>query len=238
MESPEDVDNDTRDELLSEVGGFLVTVGYAMMRRSGKEQDEGRIAIATCVQLNGDLAQGIRKLIAEGNYYSSLALGRQVLETTQMIQYFTKVPARGAFWLTATDAQMRNAPDFKPKALRAATASSDTVYSRHCFMGGHPRSVGRMLLPGSPWRRQNEVIDLSSAGFDIITDVRSLLLADSLQHLYGTVLATITALDVEAFQELGALQERSEKLTDELVSRLVAWRGADPLAMIGPDVER
>lgn len=230
---PQSVDNDGRSQLLGNVAGFLVTIGYAMSAWSQKNQDKAGAGIATCVQISGDLARGIHKLINEGNYYASATLGRQILESTQLIQYFSIRPDRAEFWLTATDAQMKSASDFKPKQLREATASSDSVYDRHCALGGHPRSIARMLLPGSPYRRSGEIIDLSSAGFNITTDIRALLLADSLQHLYNAVLATLEILDVDAFKELGQLRERSEQVTHDLVRRLVEWRNVDPLARVG-----
>jgi hypothetical protein len=204
-----------------------------MLSWSQRNRDKAGMGIATCVQISGDLARGIHKLADEGNYYSSAALGRQILESTQLIQYFSRHPDRAEFWLTASDDEIKNAPDFKPKALRNATTSSDRVYGRHCALGGHPRSIARMLLPGSPYRKSGETIDLSPAGFNITTDIRALLLADSLQHLYGAVLATLEILDVDAFKELGHMRERSEQLTDDLVRHLVEWRNADPLAMVG-----
>ncbi len=133
---------------------------------------------------------------------------------------------------TANTTKVRNTSDFKPKKLREVTASSDRVYDRHCALGGHPRSIARILLPGSPFRRPGEIIDLSLAGFNITTDIRALLLADSLQHLYDATLATLEVLDVNAFMQLGKLRERSELLTDDLVRRLVEWRDTDPLATV------
>jgi hypothetical protein len=232
VDRPESVDNDGRSQLLGNVAGFLVTIGYAMWSWSQKTQNKAEAGIATCVQISGDLARGIHKLITEGNYYASASLGRQILESTQLIQYFSISPERAEFWLTATDAQMKRAVDFKPKKLREVTASSDRVYDRHCALGGHPRSIARMLLPGSPFRRPGEIIDLSLAGFNITTDIRALLLVDSLQHLYDATLATLEVLDVNAFMELGELRERSEQLTDDLVRRLVKWRNTDPLATV------
>lgn len=230
---PEQVTNSTRDSMLAEIGGFLVTAGLAMSLKSRRESDEGRLAIATCVQISGDLAVGLRQLIGERNYYSAAALGRQILEATWLIQYFAKSPERARFWLNATDEDLRNSQDFRPASLRATTGSSGEVYGKHCLLGGHPRSIARMLLPGSHWRREDEVIDLSPAGFDIQVDIRALLLADSLQHLYATVLETIENLDLDAFQMLGPIEERTLDLTDKLVQGLVAWRQNDPLSQVG-----
>ncbi len=229
------VTNEGRDRLLGDASGFLVTIGYAMMLKSNRDASRSAQAVATCVQVTGDLATGIRRLIGDRSYYSAAGLGRQVLESVQLIQYLAANPDRAEFWLTATDNQISRASDFRPGRLRAATASNDRTYSRHCFLGGHPRYIARMLLPGSPWRRPDEIIDLSSAGFDIQTDLQALLLADSLQHLYDAVLVTIDYLDVEAFHELGSLKDRSVNLTDELVKSLVEWKRTDPLAKVGPN---
>jgi hypothetical protein len=233
VDRPESADNDVRSQLLGDVAGFLVTIGYAMSSWSQQTRDKAGTAIATCVQISGDLARGIQKLTTGGNYYASASLGRQVLESTQLIQYFSIRPEHAEFWLTATDAQMKRATDFKPKQLREATAASNRVYDRHCALGGHPRSIARILLPGSPFRRSGEIINLSAAGFNITTDVRALVLTDSLQHLYDATLATIEVLDVNAFKELGELRERSEQLTDDLLHRLIEWRNMDPLAAVG-----
>lgn len=229
----ETIDNHGRSRLLGDVAGFLVTIGYAMWPWSQKTQDKAAAGIATCIQISGDLAQGMHKLTSDRNYYACASLGRQILETTQLIQYFSINPGRAEFWISATDVQMKAAADFRPKRLREATASSPRVYDKHCALGGHPRSFARILLPGSPFRRTGEIIDLSLIGFNITTDIQALILADSLQHLYDATLATIQALDVNAFKELDELSERAEQLTDDLVRHLVEWKNIDPLAGVG-----
>ena len=144
-----EVTNESRDRLLGEVGGFLVAAGLAM-RVKGEQDRNGLVsAIAVCTQINGDLARSQRDLVAARHYYSAAALVRQVLETTQLVQYFSDRPDRAEFWLAASDEEVRGASDFGPAALRRATGSSDAVYSRHCLMGGHPRSVAQTLLPGA-----------------------------------------------------------------------------------------
>jgi hypothetical protein len=225
--------DETRDRLLGEVSGFFTTIGFAMAQRSYKLGDQAASATAICVQTNGDLSESYRDLIHARHYYPATVLGRQLLEVTQLIEYFMIKPERARFWLTASDEDLKKAGDFRPAKLRAATSASDWVYDRHCFLGGHPRSIARMLLPGSPWRRPNDVIDLSSVGLNIRTGIQGLLLADCLQHSYDAVLATIQSLEMEAFDELGPLKEQSVELTDNLIQRLVAWRATDPLATLG-----
>ena len=232
VDHPESVDNDGRRQLLGEVAGFLVNMGYAMSSWSQQTQDKAGLAIATCVQISGDLARGIHKLTTGGNYYASASLGGQILEATQLILYLSAHPERAEFWLTATDDQMKKATDFKPKQLREATASSDMVYNSHCALGGHPRSIARVLLPGTTFRQRGEIIDLSSAGFNITTNLRALLMVDGLQHLYDTTLATYQILDVNALEELGELRE-TEWQDNDFVRRLMKWRSTDPLAAVG-----
>ena len=98
-------------------------------------------------------------------------------------------------------------------------------------MGGHPRSVARTLLPGSRWRAGDEVIDLAAEGFDIQADLRALLLADSLQHLYDTVRVTVDALDEDVIEAMDSAVSFVD-LTSKLIEDLTAWRSDDPLAAV------
>src|SRR2546430_2890049 len=148
--------NEARDRLLGEASGFLITSGMGMRIAAERARDLQANAAAICTQINGDLTGSQRDLIAHNNYYAAAALGRQVLETTQLLEYFFDNPDRAEFWLTASDEELKQAKDFRPFALRAATGASNDVYSRHCLMGGHPRSVGRLLLPGSRWRSKGD----------------------------------------------------------------------------------
>jgi len=188
-------DSESRGKLLGEVAGFLVTLGYAMAAHGTKHKNAHTVAIGVAIQIAGDLSRGVHKLIENGNYYAAVALSRQLLEATQLIKYFQAVPERGVFWLNATDSDMRSARDFKPAALRQATQASDSMYSTHCALGGHPRSMARLVLPGSPWRGRDDVVTLPRAdGTTVQADLRSLILTDALQHVYETVLATIKGL--------------------------------------------
>ncbi len=231
-EETDPVTNGARDRLLGETSGFLVTMGMGMRIASERARDTQARAIAVCTQINGDLTGSQRDLIANSNYYSAAALGRQVLETTQLIEYFSSHPDRAEFWLTASDEELLRANDFRPYALRAATGASNDVYSRHCLMSGHPRSIAVLLLPGSRWRASTELIDLTPAGYDIQADLRALLLADCLQHIYDAVRATVKVVDVKAFEAMGALEDRSVELTSKLVEDLRNWHTNDPLATV------
>jgi hypothetical protein len=230
----EQVTSETRDRLLGDVGGFLVTAGFAMRAMGEQKQNTHVSAVAVCTQISGDLAGSQRDLIAERQYYSATVLGRQVIETTQLVEYLSNHPDRAVFWLTASDDELRSASDLRPAALRRATGSSDAVYSKHCLMGGHPRSVARLLLPGSRWRVGDEAIDLSAEGFDIQADLRALLLADALQHVYDTVRITVEVLDEEVIEAMDSAMSFVD-LTTKLVADLTAWRSNDPLAAVALD---
>ena len=73
----EHVTNATRDRLLGDVGGFLVTTGLAMRAKGEQERNPQISAVAICTQINGDLAGSQRDLIAERQYYSAAVLGRR-----------------------------------------------------------------------------------------------------------------------------------------------------------------
>ena len=85
--------------------------------------------------------------------------------------------------------------------------------------------------------QQGGLIDLTPAGYDIQVDLRALLLADCLQHVYDAVLATIKVMDMKAFEALGPLEDRSVELTSKLVEDLRNWRKDDPLAMVALDLK-
>jgi hypothetical protein len=226
--------NDSRGRLLGEASGFLVTMGFAMAVRGTREKNRSTIAIGVTVQIAGDLSRGLHILIDAGNYYAAVVLGRQLLEATQLIRYFRAAPARAEFWLTATDADMRKAPDFKPAALRRTTHANDRMYDTHCLLGGHPRSMARLLLPGSLWRKPGDVCSLPRTdGTSVEADLKAFLLTDALQHIYETVLAALEVLDLDALQVLGVLEDNAVERTSELVKNLVAWRDNDPLSSVG-----
>ena len=232
--SKNDWSNESRSRLLAEAAGFLVTIGFANVMHAKKISNRPALAIGIAIQTAGDLSRGVRNLIEDKNFYSAATLARQVLETTQLIKYFQLSPDRAEFWLTASDSDMRNASDFKPGSLRRATRSSDRMYSTHCLLGGHPRAAARHLLPGSPWRKANDIINVATQdGTQISTDLKALLLADALQHVYETVLAAIETLDIEAINGLGPLEKTVTQRTDDLVRNLVCWRDQDPLARVG-----
>src|SRR5256886_16316400 len=86
--------NEARDRLLGEAGGFLITNGMGMRIAAERARDLQANAAAICTQINGDLTGSQRDLIAHNNYYAAAALGRQVLETTQLLEYFFDNPDR------------------------------------------------------------------------------------------------------------------------------------------------
>ena len=229
-----DWNNENRTRLVGEVAGFLVTIGFASVQHATKTNNRVKLATGIAIQSAGDLSQGLHKLIENRNFYSAATLARQVLEVTQLIKYFQVSPDRAEFWLTASDFDSRRAPDFKPASLRRSTDSSDRMYSTHCFLGGHPRAVARLLLPGSPWRRNGDIINVTTHdGVKVAVDLKALLLSDALQHTYETVLTAINVLDIEAINALGPLEETVTERTNELVRNLVGWRDQDPLARVG-----
>jgi hypothetical protein len=226
--------SESRANLLAEAAGFLVTIGFATVAHGTEQKDVHKVALGSVMQIAGDLSRGLHQLIETRNYYAAGTLDRQLLEATQLIVYFRAAPDRAAFWLTATDDEMRDASDFKPAAMRRATQASDSMYSTHCALGGHPRSIGRALLPGSPWRRKGEVIALPRTdGTTVEADLKSLLLTDALQHIYTTVLVTIEALDLDALQTMGVLQGNISERIPELADALKTWRESDPLSTVG-----
>ena len=201
-----DWSNEDRSRLLAEAAGFLVTIGFASVRYAARISNRPALATGVAIQTAGDLSQGVHKLIEDKNFYSAVTLARQLLETTQLIKYFQLFPDRAEFWLTASDSDMRKALDFKPGSLRRSTRSSDHMYDTHCFLGGHPRAVARYLLPGSPWRRTDDIIDATTQdGAKFSSDLKALLLTDTLQHVYEAITTAIEALDIEAIDALGSL---------------------------------
>jgi hypothetical protein len=228
-----EVSNEDRDRLLGEAAGFLVTLGFAMVQHGRKERNGQAVAAGIAVQTAGDVSSSLRRSIQYREFYSAALLGRQILEVCQLIKYFGTAPERAEFWLTASDEEMKKAPDFRPKALRESTRSSHRMYNTHCCLGGHPRSMARLLLPGSPWRRHGSVIDLTEAGFDVRTDVKSLLLTDALQHVYETVLTTIEIMDIDVIESFGSSEDSITNRISELVRGLTYWRDHDPLARVG-----
>jgi hypothetical protein len=229
-----DWSNEDRSHLLAEASGSLVTIGFASVRNARRTGNRSALATGIAIQTAGDLSRGVHKLIGDANFYSAVTLARQVLETTQLIQYFQLSPDRAEFWLTASDSDMRKAVDFKPASLRRSTQSSDHMYGTHCFLGGHPRAVARHLLPGSPWRRTGDVIEVATPdGVEVSADLKALLLTDTLQHVYEAVTTAIEALDIEAIAALGPLEKTVTQRITELVQDLVRWRDQDPLARVG-----
>lgn len=123
----EPITNEARDRLLGEASGFLVTIGMGMRIAAERARDLRASAAAICTQINGDLTGSQRDLITHNNYYAAAALGRQVLETTQLIEYFFDNPDRAEFWLTASDEELKQAKDFRPSRsvpLRAPATMS------------------------------------------------------------------------------------------------------------------
>jgi hypothetical protein len=226
--------SERRSKLLGEAAGFLVTAGISMTQYATSRKDEPGTALGAVVQVAGDLARGLHSLHENRNYYAATALSRQLIETSDLVSYFNASPTRATFWLNATEDEVRKAADFQPKTLRRKARSSYKVYSDHCLLGGHPRTLARYLLPGSPWRRPGASIKLPTANGSTKADLKALLITDALQHTYETVLVTIEALNLDSFQVLGLTEDHTTQLIGKLVEDLVAWRKHDPLATAGP----
>lgn len=202
-----------------------------------KRNDSVAEANGACIQITGDLTRSISAIVAERRYYSAVLLGRQIIETTHLLEYFRIKPDRATFWLTATDNEIQNARDFRPLNLRTSTGNGNAAYSRHCALGGHPRSMARILLPGSHLRSKETSIDLRPFGVTWVASLHSLILTDTLQHGYEAVTAAIEALGESSLSTLGEAEGHIIQLSDELIRDLVSWRRKDHLATITPQGE-
>ncbi|MFG2018285.1 hypothetical protein [Actinomadura geliboluensis] len=231
--------NELRTALLEESAGFIVTAGYVMAHHAQQTGDQAKLAVGTAVQICGDLSRGILRALSERHYYTAAAAARQLLECNDLIHYLGRNPSRAVFWMTADDEKMRKAADFTPTRMRGKAGSSEKEYAYHCHLGGHPRSIARILLPNSPYRARGAQIPLVRNGKPVHADLDGLLLSDALQHVYDAVTNTIEVLDLDAFRGGGALRRLGvtetgvRKKIDSLVVRLCEWRAADPLAETG-----
>jgi hypothetical protein len=210
-----------------------------MTHHAQQTGNQARLAVGTAVQIGGDLSRGFLRALSERHYYTAAAAIRQLLECNDLIHYLGRNPSRAAFWWTAEDEEMRNADDFRVARLRHAAKSNGKEYAYHCRLGGHPRSIARILLPNSPYRTQGARIPFERNGELAHADLDGILLADALQHASDTVAKTIDVLDIAAFNssESNLRMKISEagvvQMIDRLCARLYEWRTTDPLAEAG-----
>lgn len=216
--------------MLAEAGGFLTTLGYMSIKASVESGEDAHRANATCVQILGNLLRGQRSLLADDNYYSAAALGRQVIETTHLLDYLRRNPDRATFWMTAGDSEVRAAQDFKPWALRAALQVSGAPYSNHCALGGHPRASARDLLPGSSFAHRTLPID----GVDHQVTGADLCHADALQHARQATIAALEATDAIEPGAVSLSEDGFHSRASAFVEKFATWQSVDPLATVGP----
>ena len=128
-------------------------------------QDQHVLMFLGCRSLTSTLAS-LRLLLA-GYYLQSLAVQRDVLESTLLLQLFVATPDAIGRWRTA-DARQR-LRDFGASAIAKALAARGVptrydVYKEFCELATHPSSVSRILT----WRR-----DLSRQGVGPFVETES-----------------------------------------------------------------
>lgn len=126
MATPED-DAPERRNLLRDVRSFFTVIGYEWRSRSSEASSPTRIANGLLLQMAGDLISGALACIEEDNFYAAAALGRQLLEITDLVKYFIAYPERATYWLSASDGELRKASDFKLGALRNAVGTEPAL---------------------------------------------------------------------------------------------------------------
>jgi hypothetical protein len=205
-------------------GDALCDVGESL-RTSTATIEHKTLAIAQLMQMAGDLTKGAITSLRADLLYATAALSRQLLEIRDIAVYFNIKPERAEFWLNATDEEIKNAADFKPARLRRAAGAADAIYSHHCSIGGHPRSNGAILLPGSRWRQDDGAFSIPGPSGPLIVDPRNTLAVDLLQHIHPLLLAFFEGLELAEI-------ERYEDQFRPVALEIKRWIDEDPYAWI------
>jgi hypothetical protein len=216
--------SDTRRNLCQRIGEALSSLGI-QLRQLASVGPEVKVA-GILSQMASDLTFGALAAFDVHRFYSFAALGRQLLEIRDLIEFFRTRPDRANFWLAASDSEMKSAKDISPGAVRNALNVDGRAYSHHCAVGGHPRMTGALLLPGSGWLQAGATVPMPVDGGTVEVGVRDALLTDLLQHLRPVVLAVIETAPLEGL-------EAQFEQTNSLVNDIVGWVQNDPLAMTG-----
>jgi len=216
-----------RLRLCREAGSMLTVLGYAANSATQADASPHRAAAALLLQTAGDLVRASGLLIKKGHLYAVAALSRQLLEITYLLQYFLIAPDRASFWLSASDKELRLAQDLKIGELRKAVGDADPHYSHHCALGGHPRRLAALLLPGSPFGKRGHGLEVQTRAGEIKLSLRDMLTIDLLQHLRPLLIVAIESLEPSDF-------ELYQEQTDRLVKDFTSWFKQDPCSTVAP----
>lgn len=109
------------------------------------------------------------KLAASGYYQPSALLLRDVIETTNLVNYFQIAPGEIAHWRTADARTLKN--DFSPAPIRKALddhagkgkSKREEIYKKFSVLAGHPTLKGfAMLRPQGMEAQIGPFLDLSA----------------------------------------------------------------------------
>ncbi|MGP0070322.1 MAG: hypothetical protein ACLPWF_00110 [Bryobacteraceae bacterium] len=125
-------------EALAATGAVLWAFGLA---------DHPRRAIASAIQMGGEMARGAVLLLRDDNRYAAAALVRQVVEIEYLLCLFTLDKDEPLRWASSDLEAVRK--EYQPSRMRERCGGRfrSTEYSSHCQVGGHPRFAAGYVLP-------------------------------------------------------------------------------------------
>lgn len=135
-------------------GGQILWVGGYILgtdRRDGESPfdfgSDATVALATVMQIAGELLSGATVLFKQDNLYAAAALVRQLVEVEYLAWAFAEDEDEARNWMRSSKEDRQRF--WQPRHIRerADGRFRGSDYGEHCGRGGHPSPEGAALLP-------------------------------------------------------------------------------------------